>query len=360
MCHKWVMAVAAPRFDRQGEFLGHIGSAPDISTRNEADAQLALAGKVAQVGGYLLDVHENRIQISDSYAAIYQFPTGTTEISLDEWRTRVHKDDLDELEALRAQSFATGQTERLWTHRIVRPDGRTRWIEARSFVFYDSAGQPQRVIGVNIDVTEQKQAEERQKALIAELDHRVKNVLAKIVAIVERTRETWRSPDEFGAAISGRIRSMANAHALLSQSRWQGVALAALLRQELAPYDSGHNTTIEGPDVRLVAEASQAVTTVLHELATNAAKYGALSVPNGTVTVRWRFAGATAGGQKLLIQWDERGGPPVATAPRVGFGTRVIRGTISHQLGGHVDLTFAIEGVTCIIELPAERIDHDP
>jgi PAS domain S-box-containing protein len=362
---RWIESRGFVTYDSAGRPQRMVGVSIDITERKEAElalaernAQLALATKAARVGGYILDIASNRLQVSEGYVAIYQLPAGTAEIGADQWRAAVHPDDVERVDKLRAQSFARHESERLSEYRIVRPDRAVRWIEARSLVLYDNRGQPQRMVGVNIDVTEHKQAEQRQNALIAELDHRVKNVLAKIVALVERTRDTCGSMDEFGTAISGRIRSMANAHTLLSQSRWQGVAVAALVRQELAPYESGHNTMIEGPNVRLVAEASQAVTTVLHELATNAAKYGALSAPAGEVAVRWHFADGPAGRPGLIITWAERGGPPVAPPRRAGFGSRVIRGTISHQLGGHVDLTFAAAGVSCTIELPSERIDQ--
>ena len=363
--YKWVLAVAAPHFGRDGVFLGYIGSVIDISERKEAElalaernAQLALASKAARVGGYILDVPNNRIQISEGYAAIYKLPPGTTEISLDEWRAMVHSDDVQQLDELRAKSFAARQRERLWRYRIVRRDGQTRWVEARSFISYDGAGQPQRVIGVNIDVTDQQQAEDRQNQLVAELDHRVKNVLAKVVVLVERTRESCRSIEEFGEAISGRIRSMANAHTLLSRNRWQGVSLDEIARLELAPYDTGINTTIDGPAISLFPEASQAVATVLHELATNAAKYGALSVPDGRVSLQWGLADDGAGPARLILRWQETGGPAVTPPTRVGFGTRAIRGAISHQLGGRVDLTFSAGGVCCKIELPVSRVSQ--
>ncbi len=364
---RWIESRGFISYDSAGRPRRMVGVAIDVTERKEAElalaernAQLALASKAARVGGYLLDVPKNRIQISEGYAAIYQLPPGTTEISLDAWRAMVHGDDVQQLDALRTRSFATHQRERLWRHRIVRRDGQTRWVEARSFVSYDSAGQPQRVIGVNIDVSEQQQAEERQNELIAELDHRVKNVLAKVVALVERTGETCGSLEEFKSIIGGRIRSMANAHELLSRNRWQGVSLADNVRQELAPYATGSNTTVDGPAVILVPEASQAMATVLHELATNAAKYGALSVPEGRVTVWWSFADGAIGPARLVVRWEERGGPPVVPPTRTGFGTRAVRGTVPHQLGGHVDLTFAAAGVSCIIELPLSRIDPGP
>ena len=107
-----------------------------------------------------------------------------------------------------------------------------------------------------------------------------------------------------------------------------------------------------------VAEASQAIATVLHELATNAAKYGAFSVPDGRVMVWWSFAEGAVGASHLVVRWEERGGPPVVAPTRVGFGTRTIRSTMPHQLDGRVDLTFATEGASCVIELPLNRIEQ--
>jgi PAS domain S-box-containing protein len=363
--YRWVIDAAAPRFGGDGTFLGYMGSVIDMSERKEAElelaerrAQLALAAKAAQVGGYILDVARRRIQVLEGYADIYQLPDGTTEVSVDAWRAGVHPDDLKELDARREQSFAERQGERISEYRIVRRDGEVRWIEARSVVTYDSAGQPQRMVGVNFDMTSHKRAEERQNALIAELNHRVKNVLAKVVAIAARTRQCSQSLDEFGTAFEGRIGSLANAHALLSRNRWQGLSLAEIVRHELAPYATGASTLIEGPEVSLAPEAGQVLMTVLHELATNAAKHGALSTPDGRVLVRWDFADGAIGPAHLVIRWQEHNGPSVTAPTREGFGTRTIQSAISHQLDGRVDLAFAADGVCCTIELPVDRLSQ--
>ena len=135
------------------------------------------------------------------------------------------------------------------------------------------------MIGVNIDITERKRSQKHQRALIAELDHRVKNVLATVSAVAAHTLDASSSMNHFVTALDGRIRSMASAHELLSIRRWQGIPLAVLVRRELAPYATSNNIEVDGPEVMLSAEAGQAMAMVVHELVTNAAKHGALSVP---------------------------------------------------------------------------------
>jgi two-component sensor histidine kinase len=144
---------------------------------------------------------------------------------------------------------------------------------------------------------------------------------------------------------------MATAHTLLSQSGWQGVGLDALVRKQLAPYASGTNITISGTDIVLAAPEIQAVARVLHELATNAAKYGALSLPNGRVLVTWNRK-PNGDATKLKFVWRELDGPPVTPKTQVGYGTTLIRDLIPHELGGTVDLVFASDGVNCRIEFP--------
>ena len=146
---------------------------------------------------------------------------------------------------------------------------------------------------------------------------------------------------------------MADAHALLSQSRWDGVDLAALVRCQLAPNGTDANTTIAGPHVTLPVAATQVLAMVLHELATNAAKYGALSTPHGRVEVNWN-RGPGENAPNLSIAWREVGGPAVAASPDCRYGVSIIRDLIPHEFGGSVDLAFASSGVCCNIEIPLE------
>jgi two-component sensor histidine kinase len=175
------------------------------------------------------------------------------------------------------------------TFRFVRPDGRHVWLEETARGEFEPTGRLLRINGLTRDITERKELEDHKNALISELDHRVKNVLATVLTIAYRTQETSSSMAEFIAALEGRIKSMATTHKLLSRRRWQGIPLAELVRYELAPYATTSNARIDGPDVVLRAEAGQALGMVLHELATNAAKFGAISTGTGRVSVRWSF-----------------------------------------------------------------------
>jgi two-component sensor histidine kinase len=209
------------------------------------------------------------------------------------------------------------------------------------------------------DIAAARKAEEQQNLLIAELDHRIKNVLARVAVIAQRSRESTCSRDEFLDVLDGRIQSMANTHALLSRGRWKGVYLADLVRRELDTCIGACDATVEGPDVLLPEEVTQALAMVLHELVTNSAKYGALSTRDGRVCVHWQCS-SKGSSQLVTIQWREIGGPPVRAPTQRGYGTRVICELIPYEIGGTVDLNYATDGVQCRIEFPLEKIaDHD-
>ncbi len=207
------------------------------------------------------------------------------------------------------------------------------------------------------DISARKKAEEHQHALNAELDHRVKNVLATVSAIINQTQEASRSHADFVAGLDHRIRSLASTHELLSEMRWHGVSLAEIVRREFAPFARG-NTVIDGPSVTLKADAAQPVAMVLHELTTNAAKYGAFSNQGGYVLLRWRWL-HNGSGDRLAIVWQETGGPSVAPPSRCGYGTCIVRELIPFELGGTVDLDFARDGLRCRLEIPAAWVNKD-
>ena len=217
-------------------------------------------------------------------------------------------------------------------------------------ISYDGEGRPQRMVGINIDVTERKQSEEHQAKLVAELDHRVKNVLATVAAVANHTSEHNGALADFDR----RIQSMADAHGLLSRSQWQGVSLAELVSHELAPYATAENTIVDGPDVGTQRRSDADNGHGAAELATNAAKYGALSTPLGSVSVHWDLQSNGNGPAQLKLQWRENGGPVVTTPGRSSYGTNLIRELVPYELGGTVDLEFKPDGVHCTIAFGVE------
>jgi two-component sensor histidine kinase len=231
----------------------------------------------------------------------------------------------------------------------MRPDGREMWFEETATVEFDASGQRVRIKGLTLDITERKRADEHQRLLVAELDHRVKNVLARVGVVAMYTRQGSDTMDEFVQALDQRIQSMAVAHELLSQNKWQGVRVADIVRHQLAPYATKANTTTCGPDIALTAAATEALAMVLHELVTNASKYGALSIPEGRVSVSWECRSSGDAATVLIIVWRETGGPPVAAPSQKGYGTSLICDLIPHELGGTVDLMFLREGAFCTI-----------
>jgi PAS domain S-box-containing protein len=240
--------------------------------------------------------------------------------------------------------------------RFIRADGQWVWLEESGKAEFDVAGRYLCLKGLTRDITERKRAEERQRLLVRELDHRVKNVLACVSTVAQRTREGSNSMDAFLQTFDGRIQSMANAHALLSRSQWQGVSLAELVRSELAPCAREGSATVEGPAVVLTADATQPMAMVLHELVTNASKYGALANPHGRITVRWDWPGPE---ERLALEWAEAGGPMVVAPAQTGYGTGAIRSLIPYELGGTVDLSFEAGGLRCRIELPPKCLRSD-
>jgi PAS domain S-box-containing protein len=315
----------------------------------ESEARLQEALTAGGVAAFDWEVVSDKSRRSDNAALILGFDAKQS-FGGAEFFARVHPSDqpqlLAQLRDLRPERPILDST-----FRFVRQDGREIWLEQTAKAEFDAAGELLRMRGLTLDITDRKHAEQRQDLLIAELDHRVKNVLARVAVVVRQTREGSSSMDHFVGSLDGRIQSMAAAHSLLSQTRWRGVGINDLVRDQLAPYASQANVKIAGPNIVLSATATQALAMVLHELATNAAKYGALST-NGAVSVTWQKPVADNGGTTLTVVWQEFDGPPVKAPRQSGFGTSLIRDLIPHELGGRVELMFESNGVICRIDIP--------
>ena len=260
-------------------------------------------------------------------------------------------------EAELAEALAAGHAEHDRWH--LRADGSRIWGTEVVRPLRGGDGAMRGFLKILRDRTAQKREEEQRRRLLAELNHRVKNTLAVVQSLVAQTARGAASADALREALETRLDALAAAHDLLTREAWRGAELAEVVRATLAPYDSdAARVVVRGPELRLRPNAALALTMAAHELATNAAKHGALSAPGGQVEVTWSVdhlaadAPSVGGGPVLDLRWRERGGPPVATAPVRGFGSRLIEEGISYELKGAVELCFKAEGLECRFRIP--------
>ncbi|OWW00132.1 hypothetical protein ATY81_25405 [Rhizobium sp. R72] len=243
-------------------------------------------------------------------------------------------------------------------YRIQRSsEDELRWIRSIGFPIYDENGDVTRIGGIAEDVTEAKRAIQHREVLLAELQHRVRNIMAVIRAINCRTADSVLTVEEYRDVLAGRLEALARVQALLTQSASQEISIDSILRSEVGAKDShAHQYRLSGPDVHLSAKACEVITLALHELSTNSLKYGALSMAKGRVEISWRVM-ERSGRSWLSFEWSELGGPPVSAARRRGFGTELIEDKIPYELTGHSTMTFEPEGFRCLIEFPLKAGD---
>jgi len=239
--------------------------------------------------------------------------------------------------------------------RIIRPDGEQRWCIGTVAVTSDADSQTVRLSGCTVDITDRKQAEERQALLAREVDHRAKNALAVVQSLVRLTRAATVA--DFIHAVDGRVRALASVHTLLSDSRWEGASLKQLVEDEMSPYQTrqGGQTSSDGPAVLLLPAAAQTFALAIHELATNAVKYGALSAAGGRVAVAWKLHP-----ENLILTWEESGIPLARKPSTKGFGLTVIQASIGGQLGGSIDLDWRDDGLRCEFVIAREKVVRSP
>ncbi len=235
----------------------------------------------------------------------------------------------------------------------VRKDGKRIDVSLTISPVKDARGNMIAASTVARDITERKLAQDHQSMLMAELDHRIKNTLMIITSLIAQTIKSSESPEAFGHIIEGRIQALSRSHGLLNQTNWDRASLRRVIAGELEPYQSGDDSiAIEGnAEVMLTPKATQTLSLALHELATNAAKYGALSTAAGQVVVRWKVT-STSAVARLVLEWIESGGPQVRPPTRRGFGSDLIERVVRGELQAEVRRSFEADGVRCTIELP--------
>jgi PAS domain S-box-containing protein len=310
--------------------------------QTEQGRSLALAA--GQMGSWEWEVGSKELKWDEGQYRIFGLDPQRFTATPDNMRELVHPQDWDSLRHMverMSKNARTQQTE----FRVIRPNGETRWCTGTAAASVDPQGRVVRISGVTIDITDRKEAEERQTLLAREVDHRARNALAVIQSIIRLTRA--KSVDDYVGAIEGRIKALARAHTLLSDSRWEGADLATLAAEELAPYRTGDKVGMSGPDVSLEPSTAQGLALALHELATNAAKHGALSSIHGRLSLTWQLRP-----DALVLEWNESGGPPIAPPTARSFGLRVIRASIEQQLSGEATFDWDPKGLRCSFSIP--------
>jgi PAS domain S-box-containing protein len=317
----------------------------------ESENRRSVALGAGRMGSWDWDLENDNFHWDEEHCRIAGVEHTTFEVSAQSVRPLVHPEDWQNLEALLAEAYA-GSTAFQFEMRFVRPDGELRWCAVTAAATFDGAGRLVRVSGVTADITQRKVAEDRHALLAREVDHRAKNALALVQSVLRLTRA--ETIEQYREAVDGRIAALSHAHTLLSETRWQGAELHTLVIDELAPYRRD-SITIEGSAILLQPATAQSLALVLHELATNSAKYGSLSTKEGSLFVRW-----TQVADGLQFSWTESGGPKVRPPQKLGFGAKVIRATVEEQLKGNVTFGWEPAGLQCDFTIPVEKPNSAP
>jgi PAS domain S-box-containing protein len=320
----------------------------------QSEERRSIALSAGDMGSWEVDLTSGHIEWDDGPYRIFGVDPAAFTPSIERIEAMIHPEDRDKnsVTAIVARGEPRFQVE----FRIVRPNGEVRWCYGAGIISRDSAGRPLRMNGVTVDVTERKRAEERQLLLAREVDHRAKNMLAVVLSVLRLTKA--KSTPEFISTVEGRIHALAATHNLLSATRWQGANLRQIVDEEMAPYraDDRERVVAEGPAAMLLPATAQAVALALHELATNAAKYGALSNDTGKLQLKWSI-----GSEALEFEWTETGGPPAAAPSALGFGLSIVRSSIEAQFRGGVVYDWRPEGLRCRLVIPrAQIVNPDP
>jgi PAS domain S-box-containing protein len=346
----WARTTANIIRDRSGRPLRYTVVIQDINARKRAEQdllaskdRLQIALNVARLGSYQYDPRRRVFSGDARSQEIFDFPEN--EASIEEIMKLVHPDDVSMVQAnLEAALDPVNPRLSATEFRLRRRDGEVRWVETLGLAYFDGAANERRAVsfvGTLQDITERKEREEKEHLLMREINHRAKNMLSVVDAIAHQT--ATKNPEDFIERFSERIQALSANQDLLVRSQWNGVEIMDLVHAQLALFADliGTRIVVHGPKLRLKAASAQAIGLALHELSTNAGKYGALSTDTGRVGVRWGTDGDT-----FTMSWTESNGPPVSAPKRRGFGTIVMEAMAERSVDGTVDLDYATSGLT--------------
>lgn len=315
----------------------------------ESETRRSVALGAGHMGSWDWDVENNNFHWDEEHCRIVGVDPLIFKVSASTVRPLVHPEDWKNLEKLLDEAHS-GKHAFQFEARFTRPGGEIRWCAVTAAATFDGAGRLIRLSGVTSDITERKSAEERHALLAREVDHRAKNALALVQSVLRLTRAD--TIEKYREAVDGRIAALSHAHTLLSESRWQGAELQTLMSDELAPYRRGDSVAVDGAAIVLAPATAQSLALVLHELATNSAKYGSLSAKDGKLSVHWSQTP-----EGLQFSWKETCGPEVRPPQKQGFGAKVIRATVEGQLAGRVVFDWQPGGLHCHFTIPIEKTE---
>ncbi|HEY8615814.1 sensor histidine kinase [Phenylobacterium sp.] len=340
---------------------GVVATFVEIPGRSEAETALHAserrfgeAQNLAGVGIWEWDLDTDESWWSPVVYRLWGLPEAAEPPPTSEWR--LLPDDRAAYESAWQEARESGAIDLEW--RIVRPDGSVRWLAATGRMQQAESGR--RMLGVTQDITERKQTETRLRLLLGELQHRVRNILAVVRSIVVRSVRKASSMEELASHLEGRLSTLARTQSVFSRTGEGAMDLEEIIREELLAVAAAEDQLeIDGPELKLKHEAAETVSLAIHELTTNALKYGALSEPNGRLKVQWRIV-TTSRGPRLSLVWQESGVRALPVAPaRSGFGRELIERGLPHELGATTALEFRRGGVRATIEMPLSEVSAD-
>lgn len=344
------LATPTPLFDDDGKLTGAVNMLQDISVRHRTSIEAArFAAIVASSDDAIVSKDLNGIVVTWNKSAERLFGYTAEEIIGRSITLLIPTDRQDEEPAILRRIRRGERVEHFDTVRR-RKDGTLTEISLTISPVRDESG---RIVGASKiarDISERKRAEELQRLLVGELNHRVRNTLATVQAIAQQTVGRAKSPSDFAQSFTGRLQSLARAHTLLTQTAWRGADLKQLIREQLLLGGvDDERITLSGPWVTLEPQAALHLSLILHELGTNARKYGSLTAPKGRLNVSWSVEMLDR--RELILRWQETGGPQVHAPATRGFGTTLIEHSLAGH-GGEVSLRYEAEGLSCTLRLP--------
>ena len=322
------------------------------------EAELARVQRIGRIGGLEVDLRggQFRNRRSPEYLIVHGLPPEAANESHEDWVARIHPQDRERVLGHFENTVFSREQDYEVEYRIIRPsDGEVRWIMAKAEIERDEEGNPLRLVGAHIDITARRSAEEQRELIARELQHRIANMFTVVSSLVTMAAGAEPAARGFADEIVGRFGALHRAHSLvLDKDGPGGDTLASLLGRLVSPY-VGYGTeriVIAGDDPAVGRSAATAIALVVHELATNAVKYGALSVPEGSVRIEIKSCPETTS-----LRWAEQGGPAVANAPtRQGFGSVLVERAARAQLAASLTLDWEPSGLSFRLEMPTERL----